>query len=1017
MLAPTGPASAWATTEQLTSTSVTHLVSTISGTRDHPAAETGGPVAHAAHSTPGIHPPHKCFFGYCLPSCITVFNVTNHSVSSSSVVYSWSTKSLISNATPTVTFKYGTSTFHETSIGAVTGRWTTTLTGLAQNTVYYYTIEASQVCGVTTWFGFGLGCFLLSSTTLHACPFAQLSIQNVTVSTNPSGTQATIHWTISPGTLIPAGNSPQVEVCAASTCQWTTSPAIFPGLTPFTTYAYQIIATATAYATAYYPSQSTRAYFNTDCVPTEVRGVVTAYGPTSGNGVYGAEVFDSGTFVTKTAPDGSYTVAYACSAHNYKLTVRALGFYTVGLTPISGTAPANQNTTGVNFNLPFNATSDGGKYVWDGNNNTYTISNYQQSNWTNVTSATVSYVSGGTIGGGAPSGASQVLEITGTDTSSPKYPDAHAAWDLGATNGPFGVTSQDPSLSSPLYLSFNVFWASYGTFASVNGHFAVDAILSNGAGLQNTLDSVSDSNGNQIMSSLGNLCYAGANQSAPGQWTTVYCDLTELRYWDIGHLLLVYDNGNVSSPGIFNGYIDGIRLILPTVGTAISNGGFEVGNEAYGWFQFHGSNISIVNSGTGYVNNGSQAVRLGSTSATGDSGSFNRLWQVFRVPNNNQNNFKVGLSLYYRSAIGSGGSVDAYVYDHFTGLDFYVVPLGSGSTSGWTHSALNVTNLEGHIVSLYLEVSAAPLSTAYAYIDDIQVRLQAAGFSEQGVSGGFGSNSGTIHLPKSVYQLTCGTGYVNQLADAFGSTSYVKTPYVSGLHSATIINNVSLGVSLWNYDENCQPAGYDNVTFGIDYAANSTGTPKTAPGYIGILNSCIEWTYTYTGTSYGAPAAPVVVGSENLNGSGYPVWLSRGGASLEDSAAELAFGIFAEYILVSFGITFAYPLLILESLTFAFALLTDFARSLPGQAPPCKGVTNSIQSGVSFDAAGYPATQAALEAVMAINVGTPLIQGSPTGTYTVTLTSITQFCYIVNYFNCLYFDQATTTTALTIDTT
>jgi hypothetical protein len=569
----------------------------------------------------------------------------------------------------------------------------------------------------------------------------------------------------------------------------------------------------------------------------------------------------------------------------------------------------------------------------------------------------------------------------------------------GIAPDPFANTGRGLSLSAPLYLSYNVY-IPYSTgptgFKSESGHFGVDAVLNNTWNWPLTsLDSVTDNYQLPIFSSLDVSCNAAAMNLSRGQWIPVTCDLTELADYDIQQFLIVYeDPSSAGGGGEITAFFNNVTLEEPTYAKSFTNGGFELSGQPFGWVVAGMSNVAIVTASTGKVAQGNQALRIGITTLTGDSGSYGRVFQTVRLMNDLAG-YALDLHLQYYSTIGSGGSVDAFIYDHQTGQSTYLVANGSGSTSNWVTVTQNVTTLEGHIITLYLETAAAPNTIAYSYFDNISLLTKSEAFFESGVTS-TGYNGASLYMPQSVYDPACGLTYGIDLQNSFGTTNSHWQTYYQGNTPEPIEDNVSLSMDTWSFTHNCQGSNQDLLDLGITVGANATGVPRppSGGGFVGVNSTCVTENFTYnSGDVFNMSTNLKGIASANLGGSAYPSLMVAAQQSEQDSGAGLAFHMSAElavFLIVgdeSEAIVFQIAVII------AAEILTWVKTLATATAPACVNPTGPLaKASESWDANGDPATQVAAIYELVVPVGCTIHNRCTGGIYDVSVNLTVVFC-------------------------
>lgn len=992
-----------------------------------PARSVGLPVPSGNSTTPAALPANTpssthirpqsgygdgCAVYHCDAACIIIKNVAVSGNSMSAITVSWTDYSRVKGVYVADAFYSGVYPNNATNAGSVSNHSVTL--SLSSDTIYNYQIVAKFTCGSLPAGDVALGCFYTLTSSASMCPAGTLSLSNVQTTVSSSHTSETISWS-SIASLNPPGNVPTIKIDLDSV--WYNVPSgqnsyIFNGLSQLTTYYFQITASAGAYAGAVYPSANNMAEFNTGTCSTmtEVSGAVYVAGSSPLQPIYGADVFDSGTWVAKTGINGQYQAYYGCVAHSYSLTARAMGFNGNG--SVTGSLSAGQQTPNVYIFLQYFPTNEVNWPFYTSSNYTYSFSDYNTGWWTNIGSFVATYVSSASIGG-APDGASQVIQVTGQDSSSTSSPESYASIEMPISD-PYvssSSPSQYPSLSGPLYLSFDVLMQD----GHIAGHIGVDAVLSSGA----LLDYVTDSNGAPIFSSLGTNCYPGDMNYTNYQWVTIYCDLTFLGDTDVTDLLITYDNdATPGSAGTFTAYFDAIDFIEPPYATTIANGGFEAGisgGAPLAWSYLAGSYFKTV---TSYTHSGNQAGQLGTTSSS-DNGGINTIWQTFRVPSY-LDGFNVKLSLWYDSTIGTGGQINAYVEDDRSGDTYYVIPVNTGSSNGWTNEQLGLRPLEGHIITLYIEVVAQSGHASYAYIDDIYTIMQSSTVSESGTSAS-GTNSLSLDIPRSTYS-SMNSGGIEFPVGIGAVNSHWQSGTFGNYGPVSIDDNVSLSANVLSYNYEAVSPYSEYVELAIDLGANATGYPggPSNPGFVGIMSTCLTATFTQSGDSVTFPNTFDEIASLNMSGSGTP------GASAAGLTQEVPdWGILAPYLIeglaeaiVSASIAEAVIWLAAEiALEGILSLLTGGGMS--SSSSNCTGSSNaSLYQGEVWDSNGFPMVKELSESLLQVPVGCTSA-GCSGGTYDVDFNLSVAYCNMNGAYSCSAspFDTITANLALSFITT
>lgn len=848
--------------------------------------EPRAPLAGRSHLTPlSGHPQTPtCFPAACNLACVSVAGMSA-SISSNAVTLTWADSSNGPNKQFANTVFWGPNP-NSWSGSANSPSTSYTISPLPLNTVEYFVVEANAVCqGINFGAWSSVGCAYTDSAGGGLCPIGTLGVSGVSIAVQPGFTSVKFTWAVTPGTLLPTGNTAIVSVALnGQTHTGVSSPYVVTGLSQNSPgYDFWINASAPGYQSISYEGN-----FATTCPETEVTGNVYIAQAVPPKGIFGAEVYNFGTIATTTDANGDYTVLLGCNAASYSLTSSAVGYFS-SLGPVTGSLTPGQVQKGIVMELPIYYTTQPGHAYFDYDNfaapsNPTVI---QSQSVQNPTFSVITGLSSTSYIPAPPSGSTSAWHISGKDISTGGQ--SYVAFDLGRTPSPFGSgASAPPSLSGPTTLSFYVLVLAPNdpTYPSLNSHFAIDAKMSDG----NWLDSEIQSDGAPIYDAQQGSCSASDMTFTVDYWETETCDLSQLSDLSITDFLITYDNPIGGGNGQqFNAFFDSVSLVNPTYPSAIVNGNFELPNQPDGW-AVTGPN-QLVTATTGHVFQGAQSLQLGSTSKTGgDFGTYTVVAQDFRVQNSNIGSLGLTLSFAYQATTqcaSCGSSITAFLWDATLGSQLTLVPTGTWSPSKWTVVSFSLSpNYEGHLMTLKFELFAASGYITFAYVDDVQLLTSGMQLSETG-STSTSTYSGTLILPGSVYRPSCGVTTGVALPESFAATGSTWQDY-NGNTSHPVESNISLGIDTWGLTNLCTTPNLDQLDLGVTAAVNSTGdvwgwdgSNNIPVGLVDVYQLCLWATLTQSGYSVPSPWFGQTESSYNFSGVG-PSQIT--GSQAQDSA-------------------------------------------------------------------------------------------------------------------------------------
>jgi hypothetical protein len=916
------------------------------------------------------------------------------------------------------------------------GSASATITGLASNIVYYVVAGATRQCGQNTYGSSVSNCFYVTSTSGGVCPFGVMGITASASPISPAYTSVSFTYSITPTTLV-GGGTPTVSIWSNGQTSFpTSSPAVIGGFQANEGYTYYVNVTAPGYVGASFEST-----FGTGCTDSSLSGAVTILGSVPPTGVTGANIDQGGsTYVAiSSAGGGSWLWSLGClsSSYAYSLTASAIGYSESGTD--QGTLQPSTSASNVNFAVPIWSTSDADHAFQDMNSAYSTIATSYVSS-VNARAYSAGEVSGLTSSSfppTPPSGSTTVLQLSGTDTSTTGSPHSQVIYSLGNIPNPYTTSGPGPSLSGPVELSFAVFVPDPGNpnHPSLNSHFSVDATISGGGTLHQSIEST----GAPVLSSLGSDCWAADLTYTVDVWQTMYCDLSSMNPVTLSQYQLVYDNNNAGTGGPFYAYFDSISLINPSYSDTIVNGGFEEPGGPFGW-QVGGS-AKVVSSP---VETGNQSLRVGSPNSTGDSGSKSFVLQEFRVPNTNLSTLWPTLQFYYQTPSPScstgcqnpGSWVEVNLIDYTLGIPVSVLDVNTQWASTWSQHQFSLQQYEGHIVDFEIETFASPNFQLFAYFDDIQVVLQGLSLSEKQGTTASGHATGTLTFSGSVFRNSCypvnsNTVYNAPIAFASANSKWASiNPPEGGSYPAE--GNVSLTANIWNFTNYCTGThqGEDVLYMDLSVAANATGEVYyggTPEGVTGIQDFCVLTKFS-AGTGSDSAASPVyaplaTLGLVNGPPQGDPALIENSPDLLEFMSGA---GIVGEVVVAvgEYGLEgfFSPELIFAIGADLAFELLVHFAYAPTINSGSCSsppsGFTTQAKWDPNFDSNGELPTFVRATGSLQVFVG---CNGSSChgGTYTLSLETIADTCllYAPNQCNATLFESVNTLYTMTLVTT
>jgi hypothetical protein len=1001
-----------------------------------PSTSNGGSLAHnapirAGHltPTPAAPRPHYVSCGQFKcnldEECVSVSGLSV-SPGNAQATISWIDSSILTGGPSYSNFiLYST---NPNNLGGTIpeGSSTASLSNLYLNVIYYFLAGASRTCGTITAGYTVAGCFFTSSTGGGVCPLGSLGLNSISVVVGQYYNSATIGYSVTPTTLKAGSNYVASVWINGQTITPATNPQIVSALTPGDAYKFFVNVSAPGYVGASYVG-----YFGTGCTPSVFSGTVTIASSVPPTGIYGANIIQGGTYVAAVSDvNGNWEWSPGCSSFQYSLAAEAIGFDPGSAS--QGTLAAG-GTANINSALPIWSTWDVGHAFfnlnqWYSNGVTPTLSS--STNVQNSQVATLSGLTSGSFPPDPPSGKGAALELSGTDTSSPSSPHSQAVYNLGPTPNPFlsSGSGPGPSLSGPLLLTFAVFVPDPGhqTYSSINTHFSVDAILSDGT----TVDQEIGVWGDAVLSSIGTGCTASQLVYTVDQWQTMSCDLSDLRGVTITQLQLVYDNNNAGSSGSFVAFFDGISLTNPDYSDTIVNGGFEEPGAPYGW-----SDSGVATIVSSPDQSGNQSLRVGSSAHAGDSGITSVVSQQFRVPNTNLSNLIPTLSFYYEapapncgSGCQAGSQVTVNLYDSTLSDNINILTITNAWTNTWTQVSMNMQSYEGDVVTFQIVVAATQGYQLYAYFDTIQFLLQGETLTEKQGSTASGVATTTLKLAGGIYRPSCIPNNWNTVINvpmAVGSSHGVWASLSQkGQYYAEGV--ATMGLNLWNVTNYCwgNLASENYIYFGLNVAANATGpvySQGVQQGIVGIQDLCVLTKFT-PGVGSDAVVAPAysafaVIG---LGGSGPP---NNPPGFLYDSP-DLMESMSITDIIGEMFIMFATeeidPIVLFAiGADLAFEFFIHYAYT-PTQAPgscnnPPAGYTLQDKWNTSFNGAGELPTYVKAAGEIAVNVGCNM-STCHGGSYALSAETIADSCQLYSAYQCntTLFETVTTVYNLTI---